>query len=286
MIMDANPYKDLEAHGDLQRVLGKSEAPTDDEIASIVRGHLKFAEAMGVSLTRGARILDFGCGVGASVGALLDLGFDAYGVDVVELWGSDFEQYWHQRDRPPESLRQRLFKVDAENYRLPFDDGTFDFSFSDQVLEHVFNYETVFAELARVAKPGSFSVHRFPGPNSPVEAHIDVPLVPLCNQKWYLALWALLGRRSVRQQGFSWRETVRSNLDMMRYCNYPTKGQLQAAASTANVRIEFRDADGIRFRGHGRAHDWLNRAERFGLGRVAPFLLSLPAQRYMLIFAR
>jgi 2-polyprenyl-3-methyl-5-hydroxy-6-metoxy-1,4-benzoquinol methylase len=47
--------------------------------------HLRFATGrLGVSLPPGAKILDFGCGIGSSVSVLLGLGYDAFGVDVLE----------------------------------------------------------------------------------------------------------------------------------------------------------------------------------------------------------
>src|SRR5262249_38063252 len=100
--------------------LAKSERPSDEQILDSVRGHLQFVTSQLGELPRGARVLDFGCGIGASVAALLKLGYDAYGVDVLALWADDHGQYWHVTEPPPPEVCARLHAVDARNYRLPF----------------------------------------------------------------------------------------------------------------------------------------------------------------------
>ena len=116
--------------------------------------HLRFATArLGLRLSSGATILDFGCGIGTSVQVLLGQGYNAFGVDVLEYWGRDFDKYWHIAEKPPAEVAARLKFVDPTDYRLPFEDGTFDFCFSDNVFEHIFDYQTVMSEIMRVLKP-------------------------------------------------------------------------------------------------------------------------------------
>src|SRR4029450_1097758 len=101
--------------------------------------HLRFATArLGLRLAPGARILDFGCGIGDSVRALLEHGYDAFGVDVLEYWGRDFDKYWHVAERPPPEVVRRLKLLDLGNYRLPFENGTVHFCLHDPGCEHVF----------------------------------------------------------------------------------------------------------------------------------------------------
>jgi SAM-dependent methyltransferase len=77
-------------------------------------------------LEKGSRVLDCGCGNGVSVDVLMDLGFDARGVDLSALrkW------QWRQREH-----RDRLAVASA--LRLPFDDGVFDSVLSSGVIEHL-----------------------------------------------------------------------------------------------------------------------------------------------------
>ena len=79
------------------------EMPARDKIVDIytdgylraTERQLRFATAgLGLRLSPGATILDFGCGIGSSVRALLAQGYDAYGVDVLEYWDRDFDKYW------------------------------------------------------------------------------------------------------------------------------------------------------------------------------------------------
>ena len=86
------------------------EMPPRDKIVDIytdgylqaTERQLRFATAgLGLRLSPGATILDFGCGIGSSVRALLAQGYDAYGVDVLEYWDHDFDKYWLIGDKPP-----------------------------------------------------------------------------------------------------------------------------------------------------------------------------------------
>ena len=278
-----DPHSDQKAVATLQSSLAKVYEADHTAIAELVKQHIDFAVSYSSALRSGGRILDFGCGIGDSVQALLDMGFDAWGVDVLEYWDRDVELFWEEREKPPSEVAARLRKVSIDHYRLPFPDAHFDFCFSDQVMEHVFNLPEVMQEIVRVLRPRAVSVHRFPGPNRPIEGHISVPVIPMCRFKWYLALWARLGVRSPRQQGFGWRETLALNVETMRFCSYPTKSALRQAAREANVTIEFYEGEGIKRQNIGRAYTLFRAAKTMGLERVALSLLSLVSQRYMLI---
>jgi SAM-dependent methyltransferase len=280
---ETDPHSDQQAYATLQTSLAKVFKADQSAIAELVKQHIDFAVSYPSALRPGGRVLDFGCGIGDSVQALLGMGFDAWGVDVNEYWDRDIELLWEERDKPPSEIAARLKTVSIDQYRLPFPDGHFDFCFSDQVFEHVFNLPIVMQEVVRVLRPGAISVHRFPGPSCPIESHISVPFIPLCRFKWYLALWARLGVRSPRQHGLGWRETLALNIDTMRFCSYPRKNVLRQAAREANVTLEFREREGIKHQNVGRAHALYRAAETRGLGRVALSLLSLVSQRYTVI---
>ena len=137
-----------------------------------------------------AKVLDFGCGLGALVDGLCALGVDAYGCDV--------DPYW-EGDKP------RLKPIERSNHRIPYDDNSFDLVYSTSVLEHAQNTRECFYEIRRVLKPGGVSFHVYPGKwYLPVEPHMYVPLVNVMwpkQPRWWLAFWAIIGVRNEFQQG-------------------------------------------------------------------------------------
>lgn len=167
------------------------------------------------------RVLDFGCGAGGLVGALLDRGYDAHGCDIQGEW-----------TRKPVVSVDRIRFITREPYTLPFADDEFDVVLSTSVLEHAQNTEECLREIARVLKPGGVSMHLVPNKwYFPKEPHIYVPLanyfwpkVP----KWWLQFWAWAGVRNEYQQGKSWREVSDLNAE---YCRrgliYLTKRQFK-----------------------------------------------------------
>lgn len=234
--------------------------------------HIRFAtERLGAMLPPGARILDFGCGQGRSVYALTKLGYDARGVDVAD--------HWNTFDSVPSDIKERLFLIPHNPCRLPFPDHHFDFCFSDQVFEHVFDYVDTFRELGRIVKPGAISCHRFPGPNRVMESHVGLPFPLLCYSRTYLAMWALCGWRGRDQDGLPWRETVAHNAALMRLNSYPTKRRLRTHAETAGVQIEFLEREEFTFRNPSRFARTLSLhlgLGSFALAAAAPFM-----SRYM-----
>ena len=282
MIHDKDPYSSKDFVRALQDQLIKNPPRDNCSIKREIVSNINFALTRGSIINPNSRILDIGCGVGDSVGILLELGYDAFGVDVLELWDKDFDQYWEERKKPEGPHLSRLFAIDADNYVLPFPDNYFDYVFSDQVFEHVYDYEVVFKEISRVLKSGSISTHRFPGPNQIVEGHINVPMPILCKNRFYLKIWALLGRRSNRQSNLDWRQTLTTNIEMMNLCHYPTKQQLLHHAQKAGVKISFLETEEIKHRKFGRISRILKITPPF-LKNTLASAASLISQRYMII---
>lgn len=256
------------------------------EQSRAVERHLRFATArLGLRLPSGSTILDFGCGIGASVQVLLAQGYNAYGVDVLEYWNRDFDKYWLEAEKPPPDIAARLKVADPANYRLPFEDGTFDFCFSDQVFEHIFDYKTVMSEIVRVLKPGGISLHNFPGPNNVMEGHVNLPFPWLCYSRSYLKLCAWIS--VLRGTESDWRTRVGSNIAIMRFNNYPTKAKLRRIARSAGAEIDFVETDAFIFRGGGRAAPVLAWLQRVKLDRLAVQIGgAVILQRYMVLKAR
>jgi len=212
-----------------------------------------------------------------SVAALCALGYDAFGVDIAH--------HWNTFDAVPSDVRERLHVVNAEEYCLPFPDHHFDFCFSDQVFEHIANYERTFLEIARVLKRGAISVHRFPGPNRVMEGHVGLPIPWLCHSRIYLTLWALAGKRTKGQMNFNWREAVDHNLFLMKHNNYPTKACLRSVADASGVRIEFYEKEEFGFRNGGRFGPILDFADRLGLRDMVLSIAAPLLSRYMVLSA-
>jgi ubiquinone/menaquinone biosynthesis C-methylase UbiE len=159
-------------------------------------------QELGHKLKPGAAVLDLGCGNGAIVKEYRALAYEAFGCDFAFKEGPDVERL----------CRNGLIRlIEREPYRLPFTDNSFDVVISDQVFEHVKNYDETLAEISRVLKPGGISLHFFPSRYTPIEPHIYVPLATIIQKRWWLAIWATFGVRAPHQKGMSVREVTDAN---------------------------------------------------------------------------
>ena len=226
--------------------------------------HQNILKELGHALEPGARVLDFGCGAGNMVEEYCAAGYEAFGCDLNV--GSESE---------------RLRGIDAETGRLPFADNTFDFVFSDQVLEHVQDHGAAFAEMARVMKASGFGLHIFPARLKPTEAHVLVPLGGVIQNRWWLTLWAALGIRNSFQQGKSVREVVALNYEYLRRrTNYLTRAQLVKAGASHFETLVFAEEQMIR-------HSYGNARRIYPLVRLFPFVAGLYSSFYSrVIFLR
>ena len=167
--------------------------------ARLVDHHREMLAGLGVELKAGAAVLDFGCGAGRRVYQYRKAGYRAFGVDFADDWSA--VERWCTADGlavPGESLCRAL---ESGPYRIPFPNASFDFVFSEQVFEHVQNYDEAIAEIRRVLKPDGCTLHDFPARWRPIEAHVHVPFAGVWRSRWYLGLWARLGVRNEFQAG-------------------------------------------------------------------------------------
>jgi len=230
---------------------------------------LALIEAAEGPLKPGASILDFGCGVGNGIAALLARGYDAHGVDIYEYWGEHAELYWTDAPPPPPDIRERLSVAQIDPYKLPYSDNSFDYVISNQVIEHVDNRRSVFEEIRRVLKADGTSVHIFPSRWTPlVEGHVNVPFPMLCKSEAYLKLAAIAGIRGPRQAGFNWQGVYQSNVAQMKITHYPSKREILCDAQSAGLLARFAQDDYIARGGTGWMHLY-DRLSRFGLGMLA-----------------
>jgi SAM-dependent methyltransferase len=114
-------------------------------------------------------------------------------------------------------------------YRLPFRDAMFDFVGSNQVLEHVRDYDSAFHEIHRVLKSGGVSLHFFPAQLVLIEPHSLVPLATIIQHRHWLGLWARLGIRNQFQEGMAASEVVNMNRRYLRAnTNYLRRKEIQS----------------------------------------------------------
>jgi SAM-dependent methyltransferase len=120
----------------------------------------------------GIRVLDFGCGRGDEVARLRRLGWNARGVDVNTIYIKNGTQYLGPGDE-----RGPILVLLDEHGRSPFDDGSFDVVFTNQVIEHVHDLAPMLREICRVTSPEGVGIHLFPARWSIVEQHMLLPFV-------------------------------------------------------------------------------------------------------------
>jgi SAM-dependent methyltransferase len=228
-----------------------------DLTARIFSLHQNILSELGHTLKPGACVLDFGCGAGNMVEEYASAGYDAFGCDIRLRTNSD---------------RVRL--IDKDTPVLPFADNTFDFVYSDQVLEHAQDHAWTFSEIERVMKPGGISLHVFPSKLRPNESHIFVPLAGVIQYRWWLMLWAALGVRNSFQKGKSISEVVDMNSKYLRVgTNYRSRVQIEEAARSHFKTLVFAEKHMIKH-GYGHAH------RLYSLLKLFPVIASLYSTFY------
>ncbi len=134
------------------------------------------------------RVLDWGCGRGRTVIRLLELGIDAYGVDVDPGPIRNGSSLLRDRGHDP---KKRLICIE-QDCRTPFPDAFFHVVLSDQVLEHVRELDRLATEMARIIKNKGEGLHTFPAKWRVVEPHLFIPFVHWLPKnrlrRWYLRL--------------------------------------------------------------------------------------------------
>jgi len=141
------------------------------------------------------RILDNGCGLGTYLEAFGEFSSDRYGLEI------EFER----------SLAARSFAegvVQAMSEKLPFSTGSFDFVFSNEVIEHVDDDRLATSEMVRVTRNGG-------------------RILIFCPNRWY----------PVEQHGIYWRGRYRyGNIPLVNYLPNPARNRLAPHVRTYTTR--------------------------------------------------
>lgn len=168
---------------------------------------MKIIKEFGLKINRKSAILDFGCGSGNFVKELIECGYNAFGCDIEfkSIDNNDLEMMINEG-----SIR----RISLTPYRLPFQDDSFDFIFSDDVFEHVKNYPEAISELSRVLKPRGVCLHTFASRYRFIESHVFVPLSSVIQSYWWIFFWVLLGIRN------EWTDCRTIKERAFRYYNY------------------------------------------------------------------
>lgn len=156
------------------------------------------AQAGGATDKADLRILDHGCGGGATLLYLLALGYTGiYGVDLAP--GS--AQRWNRLLHEVFGIQDPRFLA-YDGGALPFADNTFDVVFSQQVLEHVrpAYVDTYYTEEHRVLKPGGVVVHQVPHRLVPYDSHTETWFLHYLPYRAWRWLLRRLGKSSITSE--------------------------------------------------------------------------------------
>ncbi len=104
------------------------------------------------------RILDNGCGLGTYLAAFEPYSSERYGLEI-------------ELDRAVSALASSDGIVQGVGEHIPFGDESFDFVFSNEVIEHVQDDALYAAEMVRVTRPGGRILLFCPNRWYPVEQH-------------------------------------------------------------------------------------------------------------------
>lgn len=115
-------------------------------------------------------LLDYGCGDGELINLANDSGMDAYGVEAF-YGGGDTTKKVVQKGL----LGTRVLPLN--DGAIPFPDARFDVVISNQVFEHIDDFNTPLCEIYRVLKPGGLFINLFPTSEVWREGHIGIPFV-------------------------------------------------------------------------------------------------------------
>ncbi len=231
------------------------------DLADNISLKFKIIKEFNFELTLDSVILDFGCGGGKSVQELHENGYQAFGCDITFKADADVDL---------ESLVKKgiVRTINLNPYKLPFNDKTFDFIFSDDVFEHVRNYQETINEISRVLKPNGICLHTFASRYRPIETHTFIPLSSIIKSFWWLNLWAFLGVGSKKHAELSLKEKTKFYFDYLNNStNYLPKRKLLNFFTASFHDVKFCETEFLKFSQRGK--------KLYQLSKILPFIPSL-----------
>jgi SAM-dependent methyltransferase len=209
------------------------------------RMHVNYRYCLAAAEAHGGRVLDFGCGAGATVREGLKQGLDIWGADVF------FDASPEYLTAVQDLLGDRVFRI--ENDRLPFADDSFDMVVSNQVFEHVPELGKAIAEIARVLKPGGKLVTLFPTLEVWIEAHCRIPFAHrLVRWPWlfrpYMSLAHRLGFGNERANKTRAAWVAGFERYLPESTAYRRLPEIRRILAAAGLKPRHREAEYMRFR--------------------------------------
>jgi 2-polyprenyl-3-methyl-5-hydroxy-6-metoxy-1,4-benzoquinol methylase len=119
----------------------------------------------------GGRLMEVGCGPGLVSAFLERSGADIYSIEPEDQWFTAVTEYFGLA--PARRLETCIESL------LPGHAREFDLIFSNNVLEHVEDFQNCVSILSRCLKPGGSMIHNLPNYFIPYEPHFGIPLVPI-----------------------------------------------------------------------------------------------------------
>lgn len=195
-------------------------------------------ELLDVPNTSDFSLLDFGCGSGDKVKFLRDNYYNFVGCDI-EFKAGEFTKILE--------MENVIKKIRLNPYTLPFPENHFDFVLSDQVFEHVLDYEEALVELARVMKKGCFSVHIFPSKWKFFEPHTGTPFGGAINFYLWILFWALLGVNKRGHKNLSRTEIAKLDYNYIKErTNYLSGSKIKRLFKDSGFSIHYFNKKAIR----------------------------------------
>jgi SAM-dependent methyltransferase len=126
----------------------------------------------------------------------------------------------------------------------PYADHSIDVIVSNQVLEHVFDQQFFFQQVARCLRPDGVSIHLFPLKNVIYEDHVGIPLAHRIPRPGWIRFMARLGFFSAWHAnslpGIKTGEFGECAADYIKkYTIYVSQGELKRSADVAGLALSF-----------------------------------------------